>query len=89
MGPHDSLFKYVVYKQALSLDRFYIHDVSEKDAAGKLSGLTFITLKTQLLMGLFSLSLSLSLLFIYLTFDPAQLFTPRAWLVSSTLTATT
>lgn len=36
LTPHDSLFKYVVYKQALSLDRFYIHDVSEKDAAGKL-----------------------------------------------------
>lgn len=37
LTPHDSLFKYVVYKQALSLDRFYIHDVSEKDAAGEFS----------------------------------------------------
>ncbi|RWS08916.1 uncharacterized protein B4U79_07347, partial [Dinothrombium tinctorium] len=31
--PHESMFKYVVYKQPLSLDRFYIHDVSPQEAA--------------------------------------------------------
>lgn len=31
---HEGLFKYVVYKQPLSLDRFYIHDVSHSEGAG-------------------------------------------------------
>ncbi|XP_074600156.1 uncharacterized protein LOC141854391 [Brevipalpus obovatus] len=30
---HESLFKYVVYKQPLSLDRFYIHDISPSEGA--------------------------------------------------------
>lgn len=34
--PHESPFKYVVYKQPLSLDRFYIHDISAAEGAGKL-----------------------------------------------------
>ncbi|XP_015790471.1 uncharacterized protein LOC107367281 [Tetranychus urticae] len=32
-GPHESPFKYVVYKQPLSLDRFYIHDVTAAEGA--------------------------------------------------------
>ena len=33
---HEGLFKYVVYKQPLSLDRFYIHDVANAEGAGNL-----------------------------------------------------
>ncbi|RWS31588.1 pleckstriny domain-containing family G member 7-like protein [Leptotrombidium deliense] len=39
--PHESMFKYVVYKQPLSLDRFYIHDVSATEAAGNKIHFTF------------------------------------------------
>ena len=38
-GAGGSLFKYVVYKQPLSLDRFYIHDVlPTTEGAGKSNG---------------------------------------------------
>ncbi|KAI1301274.1 Pleckstrin homology domain-containing family G member 7 [Halotydeus destructor] len=30
---HEGLFKYVVYKQPLSLDRFYIHDITQAEGA--------------------------------------------------------
>lgn len=30
----DGSFKYIVYKQPLSLDRFYVHDVQQVDAQG-------------------------------------------------------
>lgn len=32
----DGSYKYIVYKQPLSLDRFYVHDVQQADAQGKL-----------------------------------------------------
>ena len=32
---HEGLYKYVVYKEPLSLDRFYIHDVTAQEGAGK------------------------------------------------------
>jgi len=38
---HDSLFKYVVYKQPLSLDRFYIHDVTSQEANGNFWDIIF------------------------------------------------
>ncbi|GBM66652.1 hypothetical protein AVEN_258315-1 [Araneus ventricosus] len=31
--PHEAGYKYIVYKQPLSLDRFFIHDVSAQDGA--------------------------------------------------------
>lgn len=37
-GGASGLFKYVVYKQPLSLDRFYIHDIlPTTEGAGKIS----------------------------------------------------
>lgn len=34
----DGSFKYIVYKQPLSLDRFYVHDVQQVDAQGSYLG---------------------------------------------------
>lgn len=31
----DGSYKYIVYKQPLSLDRFYVHDVQQVDAQGR------------------------------------------------------
>lgn len=31
----DGSFKYIVYKQPLSLDRFYVHDVQQVDSQGE------------------------------------------------------
>lgn len=55
---HEGLYKYVVYKEPLSLDRFYIHDVTAQEGAGKSRTLIF----THIIHSFFlPLSLSLSL----------------------------
>jgi len=48
----DGSFKYIVYKQPLSLDRFYLHDVQQVDSQRKYifgQGLTTKLLKSLLM----------------------------------------
>ena len=47
------VYKYVVYKEPLSLDRFYIHDVTAQEGAGK-SHLTIFILSSLIFFSFFS-----------------------------------